>query len=89
MNHERNSESLCFRGVAIIAGRNRRGRSRRICHRSIGRRPLAIRRLVIENAKFKSLEIQDLSVKRLRAAEVIVSDSLMLPLGNEDREIRQ
>jgi hypothetical protein len=44
---------------------------------AIGR--LVIRRLSVENAKFRSLEIQDLTVTRLRAAEVIVGDSLKLP----------
>ena len=81
MNHERNSESLGFRGVAIIAsaiGAVAVG-AFAIGALAVGR--LAIGRLVIENAKFKSLEIQDLSVKRLRATEVIVSDSLALPPG--------
>lgn len=45
-------------------------------------RRLTIREIVIEKARFKSLEIQDLSVKRLRAAEVAVSDSIQLPEGN-------
>src|SRR5215471_16698858 len=44
---------------------------------AIGR--LAIRRLLVERVKFKSVEIDELSVTRLRAAEVIVSDSLELP----------
>ncbi len=44
---------------------------------AIGR--LAIRRIAVESAKFKSLEILDLTVRRLRAAEVTVSDSLKLP----------
>ena len=52
---------------------------------AIGR--LAIRRLSVESAKFKSLEIQDLAVTRLRAAEVIVCDSLKLPGSNGDHKI--
>jgi hypothetical protein len=48
---------------------------------------LAIRRVVVESAKLKSLEIQDLTVTRLHAAEVTVSDSLKLPGGDVDRKI--
>ena len=44
---------------------------------AIGR--LAVRRLAVENGRFKSLEIDDLTVKRLHAAEVNVSESLRLP----------
>ena len=40
---------------------------------------LAIRRLAVERAAFKSLAIGDLTVDRLRAANIIVSDSLELP----------
>jgi hypothetical protein len=43
-------------------------------------RRLVIRRVVIECGEFKSLAIQDLTVTRLRAAEVTVSDSLKLPV---------
>ena len=50
---------------------------------AIGR--LKIRRVIIDGAEFKSLEIHDLTVTRLRAAEVIVSDSLKLPGSNVDR----
>jgi hypothetical protein len=50
-------------------------------------RRLAIRRLVVDGAKFKSLEIQDLTVTRLHAAEVTVSDSLKLPEGNFDHKL--
>jgi hypothetical protein len=46
---------------------------------AIGR--LAIRRILIEGAEIKSLEMQELTVKRLHAAEVTVSDSLKLPRG--------
>jgi len=42
---------------------------------------------LIESAKFKSLEIQDLTVTRLHAAEVTVSESLKLPGSNVDRKI--
>src|SRR5208283_130030 len=48
----------------------------------IGR--LVIRRVSIESAKFKSLQIQDLTVTRLRAAELVVSDSLKLPESSID-----
>jgi hypothetical protein len=45
---------------------------------------LAIRRVIIENAKLKSLAIEDLTVTRIHAAEVNVSDSLTLPGRNVD-----
>jgi hypothetical protein len=89
MNHERNSESLGFRGVAIIAsaiGAVAVG-AFAIGALAVGR--MAIRQLVIENAKFKTIESQDLSVKRLRAAEVTVSASLRLPSDDDNREIRR
>jgi hypothetical protein len=47
---------------------------------------LAIRHVLVERAEFTSLEMQDLTVTRLRAAEVTVSDSLTLP-GYVDRTI--
>jgi hypothetical protein len=52
---------------------------------AIGR--LVIRRVLVENVKFKSPEIAELTVTRLRATEVIVSDSLTLPRSNGDRTI--
>jgi hypothetical protein len=52
---------------------------------AIGR--LAIRRLAVESGKFKSLVIDDLTVARLHAGEVTVSDSLKLPMSNVDRNI--
>ncbi len=81
MKELRGSESLSFRGVAMIAtaiGAVAVGAF------AIGR--LVIRRLSVENAKFKSLEIDDLTVTRLRAAEVTVSHSLDLPGGDADRK---
>src|ERR1700724_575176 len=42
-------------------------------------RKLAIRGLLGRSAKFKSLEIQNLTVTRLRAGEVIVTDTLKAP----------
>ena len=74
-----NSKSLSFRGVAMIAtsiGAVAVG-AFAIGALAIGR--LAVRRVVVENAKFKSIEIDDLVVKRIRAAEVTVSDSLDAP----------
>jgi len=50
-------------------------------------RRLAISRVVVGRAKFKSLEIEELTVTRLRAGEVTVSDSLKLPESNVDTEI--
>jgi len=44
---------------------------------AIGR--LAIKHLVIVGTRLKRLEIEDLSVKRFRAAEIIVNDSITLP----------
>ncbi len=47
---------------------------------AIGR--LAIRRIVIDSAELKNLRIEDLTVIRLRAAEVVITDSLEVP-GND------
>jgi hypothetical protein len=44
---------------------------------AIGR--LAIRRIVIDSAQLKGLKIEDLTVTRLRAAEVNITDSLETP----------
>jgi hypothetical protein len=77
MKELRSSKSLGFRGVAMIAT-------------AIGAltiRRLAIRRVLIGSAEFKSLEIQDLTVTRLRAAEITVSDSLQLPGSNVNHQI--
>ena len=74
-----NSKGLSVRGMAIMAtaiGAVAVG-AFAIGALAIGR--LAIRRIAVESGKFKSLEIQDLTVTRLHAAEVIVSDSLKLP----------
>jgi len=71
------STRLDFRGVARIAT-------------AIGAltiRRLAIRRVLVGSAEFKSLEIQDLTVTRLRAAEVTVTDSLKPPRSNVDHKI--
>jgi hypothetical protein len=79
MKELRSSKHLGFRGVAIIAtaiGAVAVG-AFAIGALAIGR--LAIRRLSVESAKFKSLEIHDLTVMRIHAAEVTVSDSLKLP----------
>ena len=46
---------------------------------------LSIRRVLIENTQFKSHEIQDLTERRLRAAEIIVSDSIEFPGSNVGR----
>jgi hypothetical protein len=43
---------------------------------------LAIRRLRIDKASLGSLEIDDLTVNRLRAAEIIVTDALRLPTAH-------
>lgn len=45
---------------------------------------LAIRRVAIESAALRSLHIEELTVTRLRAAEVTVSDSLELPEVHAD-----
>ena len=47
---------------------------------AIGR--MKIRLLIIDGAEIKSLEIHDLTAKRLHAAEVNVSDSLNLQVGD-------
>jgi hypothetical protein len=79
MKEPRSSKPLGFRGVATIAtaiGAVAVG-AFAIGALAIGR--LAIRRLSVESAKFNSLEIKDLTVMRIHAAEVTVSDSLKLP----------
>lgn len=79
------SKSLGFRGAAMIAtaiGAVAVG-AFAIGALAIGR--LAIRRVEVESAKFKSLEIDDLIVKRIRAADVTVSDSLKTPGSAFDR----
>jgi len=40
---------------------------------------MALGRIAIGKAKIKSLEIDELTVKRLRAADVSISESLELP----------
>ena len=47
---------------------------------AVGR--LAIRRMTIESARFRSLEIEDVTVARLHAREVVITNSLALP-GND------
>jgi len=87
MKERHNSQSLGFRVVAMIAtaiGAVAVG-AFAIGALAIGR--LAIRRVVIDNAKFKTLEIEDLTVKRLHAGEVTVSDSLDLPATGVARKI--
>jgi hypothetical protein len=87
MKELRSSKSLGFRAAAMIAaaiGAVAVG-AFAIGALAIGR--LAIRRVLVESAEFKSLTIQDLTVTRLRAAEVIVSDSLKAPTGDLDNEI--
>ena len=87
MEESRNSKSLGFHGVAMIAtavGAVAVG-AFAIGVLAIGR--LAIRRVVIESAELKSLQIQDLTVKRLRAAEITVSESLQLPEEESARKI--
>jgi len=79
MNDPTRSTRLGLRGLAIIAtavGAVAVGASA-IAVLAIGR--LAIRRIIVEKARFKSLEIQDLTVTRLRANEVIVSEALHVP----------
>jgi hypothetical protein len=79
MKHFRDSKDSGSRAVALIAtsiGAVAVG-AFAIGALAVGR--LAVRRIVVGSAKFKSLEIQDLTVTRLHAAEVIVSESLKLP----------
>jgi hypothetical protein len=87
MKDQHSSQNPNFRGAALIAtaiGAVAVG-AFAIGALAIGR--LAIRRVVIESAKLKSPEIQDLTVTRLHAAEVTVSDSLKLPESNADPKI--
>ena len=81
------SKSLGFGGVAMIAtaiGAVAVG-AFAIGALAIGR--LAIRRVLVDTAEFKSLKVHDLTVTRLHAAEVTVSDSLTLPGSNVNRAI--
>ena len=82
------ASSLPFRGVALIAvaaGAFAVG-AFAIGALVIGR--LAIRRVVVGCAEFKSVRIHDLTVDRLSANEVALSDSPKLPATNVDRETR-
>ena len=76
MTRMRNSKSRSVALLATAAGAVAVG-AFAIGALAIGR--LVIRRMAIESAKIKSLEIEDLTVKRLHAAEAIVSQSLKLP----------
>jgi hypothetical protein len=79
MKDQHNSRKQRISGVALIAtacGAVAVG-AFAIGALAVGR--LAIGCLTIDSAKLKSLEIGDLTVKRLRAAEIAVSDSLELP----------
>ena len=51
---------------------------------AIGR--LAIRRIVIDSAQLKHFKIEDLTVTRLRAAEVTITDSLEAPATESQRK---
>jgi hypothetical protein len=78
------SKDLGFRGVAIVAtaiGAMAVG-AVAVGAFAIGAlsiRRLAIRRVAIDIGELKSLHIQDLTVERLHAAEVTVSESLKVP----------
>lgn len=52
---------------------------------AIGR--LAIRRVLVGDAEFKSLRVQDLTITRLHVGEVMVTDSVQLPLSHVDPKI--
>jgi hypothetical protein len=67
--------------TAIGRGRSWRIRDRRIGHWAVGDQPC------LDSGKLKSLEIQDLTVTRLHAAEITVSDSLKPPGSNVDPRI--
>jgi hypothetical protein len=75
----KDSQSLGFRGVAMMAAAIGAVAVGAFAIGALTIRRLTIRRVVIGSAEFKTLEIRDLTVKRLRAAEVTVSDSLKLP----------
>jgi hypothetical protein len=47
----------------------------------------AVRRILVGDAKFKSLKIQELTVTRLHAAEIFVSESVQLPAGDAGRRL--
>jgi hypothetical protein len=73
------SKSSGLRGIAIFATTIGAVAVGAFAIGALAIRKLAVSNLVIENAKFKSLEIQDLTVTRLHAAEIAVSDSIQFP----------
>jgi hypothetical protein len=81
------SKNLGFSGVAMIATAIGAVAVGAFAIGALAIRRLAIGRVVIDSAEFKSPKIQDLTVTRLRAAEVNVSDSLNLPGGDVDHKI--
>jgi hypothetical protein len=87
MKEIRISKSLSFGGIALGAtaiGAFAIG-ALAIGAFAIGR--LVIRRVVVESAKLRYFEIEDLTVTRLHAAEITVSDSLKLPGSDVSRDI--
>ena len=87
MKEPRSSKSLGFRGLAMTATAIGAVAVGAFAIGALAIPRLAIRRVVVDSAKFKSLEIEELTVTRLRAAEVTVSDSLKLPESVDRREL--
>jgi hypothetical protein len=85
MGNLHRSKRLGLGAMAMIATAAGAGAVGAFAIGALAIRWLAIQRVVIDAAEFKSPAIQDLPVTRLRAAEVIVSDSLNLPGSNAER----
>ena len=79
MKELQSPKHLSFGGVVMIATAIGSAAVGAFAIGALAIRRLAIGRLVVGGVKFKSLEIQDLTVMRIHAAEVTVSDFLKLP----------
>lgn len=79
MKDERDSKSLGFRGVAIIAAAMGAVAVGALAIGALAIRRLAIGRIVVSSAEFGSLKVHDLTVTRLHAAAIDGSESMNLP----------
>ena len=73
------SKALGFGGMAILASAIGAVAVGAVAIGVFSIRRLAIRRVAIDIGELKSLHIQDLTVGRLHATEVTVSESLKVP----------
>jgi hypothetical protein len=79
MAHGRSSQSFAGSGVAVVATAVGAVAIGALAIGVLAIRRLAIRRVVIDHAEFKSLVIGELTVARLRAGDVTVTDTLTMP----------